>query len=249
MKKIISAIVLMMTVMTVAAHTDKHQNIYDLRLGWSVGGTMPLGMPASIRGINAYTPQPNIQLGADVEHRITNHWGYEVGIKVEQKDMKTDAQVKTYHMNMVKAGESIEGYFTGNVVSEARLWQVAVPVMAAWRPTEKLKVKAGPYAALAFLKRFEGYAYDGYLRQDTPTGPRIDLGNTAEERGEYDFRNDIRTLHWGMDMGVDYSLTNHWGLYADVTLGLNGAFKSSFKTIEQTMHPIFGTIGVVYSIK
>ena len=36
---------------------------------------------------------------------------------------------------------------------------------------------------------------------------------------------------------------------ADLNWGLSGFFKSSFKTLDQTLYPIYGTIGIAYKIK
>ena len=54
---------------------------YTVRLGYSIGGTAPIGMPATIRSLNKYTLQPNYSLG-------------------------------------VESLESLEGYFTGKIVTE-----------------------------------------------------------------------------------------------------------------------------------
>ena len=52
-----------------------------------------------------------------------------------------------------------------------------------------------------------------------------------------------------MNAGADWYFSKRWGAYADIAWGLTGIFKRDFKTIEQTMYPIFGTIGVTYKLK
>ena len=37
--------------------------VYNLRFGYSVGGTAPMGMPASIRSLDSYKLEPNFSLG------------------------------------------------------------------------------------------------------------------------------------------------------------------------------------------
>ena len=64
-----------------------------------------------------------------------------------------------------------------------------------------------------------------------------------------DFSDDMRKCHVGIALGADYRIGKRIGVYADITWGLNGAFKSSFKTIEQTLYPIYGTIGLTYKLK
>lgn len=220
----------------------------EARLGWSIGGTMPLDMPAEIRGVNSYTPKANIQVGVGYEYMLDNRWGVMADLNVENKSMETDARVMNYHMAMVQGGERIEGNFTGNVVTQTTMWQLALPVRATFRPLPSLRLKLGPYVAFGMSRGFEGYAYSGYLRHNTPTGPRVNIGNTADKRGDYDFSSDLRTVNWGLDLGADWLFSSHWGAYVDLSWGMNGAFVSSFHTIDSTMYPVYGTLGVAYRI-
>ena len=49
-----------------------------------------------------------------------------------------------------------------------------------------------------------------------------------------------------LGMGYSWQFSRRYGAYADLSWGLIGAFKRDFKTIEQTMYPIFGSIGITY---
>lgn len=248
MKKILLLALLATQISLVRAQFIKDVSV-DAQIGYNIGGTMPLGMPASIRGLNSYTPQLNPQVGIKAEKPLADKWGVEAGVILDRKAMKTDAQVKGYHMTMSRGGEAIEGYFTGNVVTEVGTWTMSVPVEMTFKPTDKLKVYAGPYVGWNFSRNFEGYAYDGYIRNDTPTGERIELGSTAEERGEYNFNDDMRAAQWGINAGVSYKLTHGLGVYANLAWGMSGAFNKDFRTIEQKMYPIYGTIGLNYKLK
>lgn len=248
MKKILLLALLALQITLVRAQFLKDVNVEAL-VGYNIGGTMPLGMPASIRGLNSYTPQLNPQVGIKAEKPITGKWGVETGVVLDRKAMKTDAQVKGYHMTMSRGGEAIEGYFTGNVVTEVGTWTLGIPVEMTFKPADNLKIYAGPYVGLNLSRNFEGYAYDGYIRKDTPTGERIELGNTAEERGEYNFNDDMRKAQWGINAGVAYQLIDKLGIYANLAWGMSGAFNKEFRTIEQKMYPIYGTIGLNYKLK
>lgn len=222
---------------------------YAVRLGYSIGGTSPIGMPATIRSLDSYKLQANLQLGFDVQKDIWGQWGLLVGIHLEKKGMETDATVKNYHMEMIKGGESLEGVFTGHNVVQVDMQMVTIPIMATYAFSDKLRLKFGPYVSFLTTHKFEGYVYDGYLRQDNPTGPRIDIGNEADTRGTFDFSGNMRHVHYGLDFGADWFIYDRWGVYADIAWGLNGIHHSSFKTIEQTLYPIYGTIGVAYRLK
>ena len=221
----------------------------QVRLGYSIGGTSPLPLPAGIRKLNNYTFQPNLHFGFDVTHNVTEHVGVLFGIHYENKGMHVDADVKNYHEEIVRGGESLAGQFTGSVTTKVREWMLTVPIQATYNFNDKVVLRFGPYFSLLTDKSFTGYAHNGYLRQGDPTGPKIVLGDTRETRGDFDFSANMRDLQWGLDLGADWYVYKRWGVYADISWGLCGIHEKSFKTIEQTLYPIYGTLGVTYNIK
>jgi hypothetical protein len=121
-----------------------------------------------------------------------------------------------------------------------------LPIEATLALSRKVTLKAGPYFSLLVSKKFDGIAADGYIRQNDPTGPRINMGDKEGEWATYDFSEDMRNLQMGIAAGVDWQLHRNIGLSADVNWGLTGIFKKDFKTVEQTLYPIYGTIGAFY---
>lgn len=226
-------------------------NSYYIRLGYNVGGTAPVGMPATIRSLSRYTLQPNLLIGADVHKQYgDSKWGLMVGVHLEQKDMKVDARVKNYHMAMRIGNEApVRGVFTGQVVSEAGLGMVTIPVLATYDITPKVRIKAGPYVSYAYQTEFSGYAYDGYIREKDPTGTKVMVGIGDAANGTYDFSDSMRNLFFGIDVGADWYFSRRWGASIDLSWGLNGIFKSNFDVIDDTLYPIYANIGVTYKIK
>ena len=238
-KTIIAVIAALVTGLTVNAEeccTSGHGDLSLVaRAGYSIGGTAPLPLPAEIRKLNSFTPQASISVGLDLVKNWNRKWGTLLGLRVENKGMREDANVKNYYMEITKGGESMAGNFTGNEMTFVRQWMVTVPVMATLT-VNKVMLKCGPYASVVFNREFSGWAHNGYLRVDDPTGEKIMIGEGPDERGDYDFSESMRDL------------SKRWGLYADISWGLTGIFKADFKTIEQTLYPIYGTIGVTYRI-
>lgn len=222
---------------------------YMVRLGYSLGGTAPVGMPATIRSLDKYTPTNNTLLGLDAYKPLTEKWGLQAGFHYQNKGMKTDAKVKGYSMEMRRGDETLSGLFTGNVVTEVSEWMVTLPLQAAYNVSPKLRLKFGPYFSYVLSNNFSGYAYDGYLRVGDPTGDKVELGHVEGERGDYDFTEDLRHWQFGLDLGADWFFSNHFGAYAGLSWGLTNIFRKDFHVIEQSLYPIYGSIGLTYKLK
>lgn len=223
--------------------------LYTVRIGYSIGGTAPLDMPATIRKLNKYNLQPNISVGVDGYRNAGGRWGVMAGLHLEKKSMDIDALVKNYHMEIVRGGQSLDGYFTGHNATKADIWMITVPVLLTFDIGSVARLKLGPYASCVTSHEFSGSAYDGYLRVGNPTGAKVELGTDEGTRGTYDFSDKMRRMQYGILLGADWHVHKRWGAYTDISWGLNGIHHSSFKTIEQTLYPIFGTIGLTYKLR
>lgn len=221
---------------------------FRARLGYSLGGSAPVGLPATIRSLEDFPLTPNLHFGIDAHRHLTGSWGLLTGLHYENKGMSTDAKVKNYHMEIVRGGEVLNGVFTGNVVTKATEWMFTVPFMTTY-DVRRFRFKFGPYFSVLSKNEFYGWAYNGYLRVGDPTGAKVVLGATPDERGDYDFSGNMRRMQFGIDLGVDYMISNRVGAYTDLSWGLTGVHKSNFHTIEQTLYPIYGTLGIIYKIK
>lgn len=228
-------------------------NIFDNltyygRLGYNLGGTAPVGMPSSIRSLSKYTIKVNTTIALDAYKPVGGKWGLMGGFHIENKGMNTDARVKNYHMEMRQGGETLEGMFTGQVVTQVEQWMVTLPLQATYDISGKVRLKLGPYFSYLLSSKFDGYAYDGYLRVGSPVGEKVEMGTDEASRGDYDFSDDLRKWQFGVDIGADWYFSKRAGAYLDLSWGLSGVFKKDFKTIEQTMYPIYGTIGLTYKL-
>lgn len=219
------------------------------RAGYSIGGTAPIGMPETIRSIDAYKLTPSFMFGLDIQKSIGDKWGLLTGLHFENKAMNGDVTTKAYHMEVRKGDSMMEGLFTGKVHQEVTQWMFTLPIQATYSFNNKLQLKAGPYFSLLINKDFSGIASDGYLRQNDPTGPKILMGSKEGEWATYDFSDDMRRFQFGLAVGIDWQFYRNFGLSADLNWGLNGIFKSDFKTVDQTLFPIYATIGLFYRLK
>jgi len=219
------------------------------RVGYNIGGTAPLGMPATIRSIESFRLTPNFMVGADGMYQLSERLGLLVGLRYEIKDMDGEVTTKGYHMKVKMDDDELEGLYTGHVRQKVRQRMFTIPLQLTYALSRKVLLKAGPYLSLLVSKDFSGYAADGYLRKDTPTGAKVVMGNEEGQWATYDFSDDMRTCQMGVAAGVDWEFHRHLGLSADLAWGLTGIHHSDFKTVEQTLYPIYGTLGLFYKIK
>ena len=82
-KLIIGAFLMLLTSLPVAAEGFFDDVEMKARLGYSIGGTAPLGMPASIRSIEAFHVTPNFQIGFDVAKPLSGQWGVQTGLMLK----------------------------------------------------------------------------------------------------------------------------------------------------------------------
>ena len=248
-KKIFAALLIGVSALTTQANGLIDDAVFNVRLGYSLGGMAPVGLPNTIRSLDSYHLRPNFVLGLDMNNAIDSHWGWATGIRIERKGMYIDATVKNYHMVIERGGQALEGYYTGHEVTEAKQLLITVPVQATYNLCQNLSLRLGPYVSFVMSKQFDGYVYDGYLRVNEPTGDKVVMGNTIADRGSYDFSDRMRSLQYGIDFGVDWCFYHQVGAFAELSWGLNSIHHSDFKTIEQKLYPIYGTIGLTYRIK
>jgi len=219
-----------------------------VRAGYNIGGTTPIPLPETVRSIDSYKLTPSFVVGVDANVPLSQQWGILAGLRFENKGMDGDVTTKAYHMEVVKGGSKLSGLFTGHISQKVRQWMLTVPVQATLQ-LHNVMLKAGPYVSFLLDKDFSGIASDGYLREGNPTGAKILMGNKEGEWATYDFDNDMRSVQFGIGIGADWQVYKRFGVSADLNWGLTGIFPGDFKTLEQALYPIYGTIGFFYRLK
>ena len=68
----------------------------------------------------------------------------------------------------------------------------------------------------------------------------------GDAKASYDFGDELRHFQWGMQGGVSWSPYTHLAVNANLTWGCNDIFKSSFKTVNFNLYPIYLNIGFGY---
>ena len=118
---------------------------YEIKAGFSIGGTAPLPLPVEIRSIDGYNPTLAISIGGEVTKwfAVQNKLGVIVGLRLENKAMTTEATVKNYNMEILgQGGERISGVWTGGVKTQVHTSGLTIPLMATYKLRNRWNIKA-----------------------------------------------------------------------------------------------------------
>lgn len=248
-KTTLSAVILLVITTTMGVSATVLDSLRsDARLGYALGGTVPTHIDNKIRHINSYNPGFNFTIAAEASYPLNKRWSLHSGLRFELGSMDVDSRVKNYDIEVVRGEESLSGIFNGNVRIKTAQRRITLPIQAAYSLNDKWSLRGGFFMAWLTNRRFWGWAYDGYLREGTPVGPKIEMGTEPGDRGDFDFDANMRHMQWGLDVGADWQIHRRWGAFAELTYGLSGLFKSDFHSVE-TLRPLYGTLGVIYRIK
>ena len=258
MKRTFIAFLIAIAAISVSAQTKKEVSDTDKNLisaalkgwhirlsaGYNIGGTAPLPLPREIRGIESYNPGLNLAIEGTVEKKFgKGNWGLRWGVRLDTKGMTTKAETKNYHMEAwdTEGSGQIIGAFTGKVKTSVKNTYVTVPVLAVYNINKRWNVSAGAYASYLLDGEFTGSAYDGYIREQNPTGEKAEV-----TRAEYDFSNDMRKFNWGLQAGGEYKAYKHLAVFANLQWAMNGIFPSDYGSVTFELYPIYGTLGFTY---
>ena len=216
---------------------------YRIKAGFSLGGTMPLSMPAEIREVKSFNPLLNLMLGGEILQGLNENWSLLGGLRFETKGMEIRARVRGYNLVMIADDSEVSGVFTGMVRTNVKNSYLTLPVSAMWQPHRQANwgVKAGLYGSFLLEGDFNGSAYDGYLREGNPTGEKIEITTAS-----YDFSDDLRRWNWGLLLGAEWKPLSNFLVGIDLSWGLNSIFKKDFDVITYKMYPIYGTLSFGY---
>ena len=188
---------------------------YEVKAGFSIGGTSPLPLPKEIRSIDSYNPTLQIAIEGNVTKWLNpaRTWGIMLALRLETKGMKTDARVKNYSMEIIgSGGEKLKGNWTGGVQTKVENSYFSIPVVALYQLNNRVSFSAGPFVSFATNRNFSGYVYDGYLREINPTGTKVEF--SGDNRASYDFSDNLRKFQWGAQIGTEWKAFKHLIVYA-----------------------------------
>lgn len=254
---ILAALLLLAGTFTAQAQEERTESLtsmalqgweYEIKAGFNVGGTSPLPLPKEIRKIDSYAPGVAISIEGNATKWLdeAKKWGLTLGVRLENKNMTTEATVKNYGMKILNTnGGELKGLWTGGVKTKVKNSYLTVPVLANYKISKRWKVVAGPYFSYLIEGNFSGHVYEGHLRTPDQSGSRVDF--TGESIATYDFSDNLRKFQWGLQVGGEWKAFKHLNVFADLNWGLNNIFEKDFDTIAFSMYPIYLNVGFGYA--
>lgn len=222
---------------------------FIVRAGYTIGGTMPMPIPAEIRYIAEFSPRGGGMIGVEGYKMFNRRWGLKAGWQFFHQGFHTAAEVKGYQMTVeTEDGESLSGFFTGTDVTNSELYGMRFPVSATFRISPRWNVSLGPYLCTYFKKTFEGEVYEnragqGYIRVGDPTGQKVDLTRGS---ASYDFHNNMRSWGGGVQLQFDWQALRHMNVFAQLDWTLSNALENDFTAVAFKMYPVYATFGLAY---
>ena len=221
------------------------------RVGYVIGGTSPVPLPAEIRKINGFRPKGGIGIGVDGYRMFSKRWGVSAGLHFFWEGFHTSANVKNYYVWLEQEGEITKGYFTGTNATNTEMWGLTLPLLATFRMSPRWNVSVGPFLSCYFKQTFDGEVYDndegvGYLREDNPVGTKILI--TRENPTPYpdNFADNMLPVTVGMEFCFDWKAMRHMNVFGSLDWGLTDIWQHDFEAISFRMYPIYATLGVAY---
>jgi len=240
---------LMVVLLTFAALLPPAARAFDINwsagVGYNIGATTPLGIPAAIRSIGGYAPGPNLSLSVNASTLISSKFGVGAGVSVDNLAMNTKITTRNYHLTMtIVDGEETgtrTGYYTGKIQNKTSLTYLTIPVYAVFRPDSKWEVNAGPYIAFAINRSFRGYVSEGKMRED-PYHPVISI-----TKAEYDYSSDLRKVDAGIIAGGSRKIYKELAVKASLRWGLMSVLNPATRKVDMNTYNIYLNVGLNYS--
>ncbi len=214
-------------------------------IGYNIGATTPLGLPASVRSIGGYSPGANLTLSVNATKMLGSKFGAGIGLSADNLNMNAEITTRNYHLTMnIMDGEETgtrTGYYTGRIRNKTRLTYLTIPVYAVFRPDAKWEIDAGPYVAFALHRSFKGEVSEGKMRED-PYHPVISI-----KKAEYDYSSDLRSVDAGIMLGASRKVWKELAVKASLRWGLTSVLNPSTRKIDMNTYNVYLNLGATYS--
>jgi hypothetical protein len=217
---------------------------YKINVGFNIGGSSPLSLPAEIRAIEKFSPEAFApHLAVEATRWLNDTWGITAQIALDNKGFTVRDRVKSLYteIEIDDNPDPQSGNFTGKNTSKVRNSYLTVPIMASYRKSEQWLTQMGIYFAYLYSPHFSGSAFDGSIRRGSPIGEKIDVPHAS-----FDFSKEQTRIDYGLIVAEEWKFHKNFAIRGQLNWGLHSLFPADFTGMPFKMYNIYGTFGVSY---
>ena len=135
---------------------------YNIKAGFNIGGTSPIPLPKEIRKIDSYAPGIAIAIEGNATKWFDEKkkWGLTLGLRLENKNMTTEATVKNYGMKIINTnGGELAGLWTCRLPHQQALDSIGRSVLLLPAGRQLLRTRVRGSLTHARPDRFQSGVY------------------------------------------------------------------------------------------
>ena len=228
---------------TLAQETDTLGRFqHSVKLGIGLGGSSPVPIPNRISEMK-WTPHLCVLIGYDLRYGFNDKIGVKSGLQIKHVGMTAEAKVYQMFTQAIVEDAQVSGYFTGYNETVLHATYLSLPLQFSFSPNSAWTFDAGAFFALKLQGHFSGAVKEGYIRIETPTGEKVEVGYEP-----FDFSEFISPFNYGVEITASRRFGSRWSGWFDLSWALNSTFKSAFRGLEYKMYNIYGFVGIDYKL-
>lgn len=215
---------------------------YGVRLGISLGSPVPIGnIPEGASGAAVV----GVVAGGTINWDFGGPWSvvselqyvhYGSSFSTPLSNQPYIDKVPVHAPDGTQVVYEVNTTFTGRASGSFSNDYVQLPVLAAYRASDHVRLLAGTYLGWLFATHSHAIGIG-----------TVGIRPEIVEKDMY-FGEKINGLDYGLQLGASYALSNSLTFDIRCTMGLTSVFDSEFKTVDQTVRNVYAHLSLVYSI-
>ncbi|MBR4803716.1 MAG: PorT family protein [Bacteroidales bacterium] len=215
---------------------------HSVKLGLGLGASSPIPIPNRISEMS-WTPYLSYLGEYNLRYSIGENTGIKAGLQIRHQGMTAEAKVYQMFTQAEIEDAEVSGYFSGYNETNINATYLSLPILFSYKLNKDWSLDAGVFLALKIQGYFGGAVKNGYIRIDTPTGDKAEVGYET-----FEFSQQLNPFNYGIELSTERTISQHWACWFDLTWALNSTFKDTFRGLEYKMYNIYGFLGIAYKL-
>ena len=249
MKKIISAIILLLACLNGAAQSGRSGRSFHVGVhtGLDIGAAVPWPLSKAVGGGDKMnvTPRLSPALGLSFEKMMNSCWS--VVAEGTYKTVAMDAEIITLRNGQrFKDENDLDVLFFGRANTSMSFTQLEMPLYVKYRFNERNRAFLGGYYSRIFSGKFEASALDGRLQN--PDDPNDIVIVHPSDPAYQNFSENIDVWDAGFIVGYERKIFRNTTLSGRFSTGFKDIFKPNENYLDYSMWNMRGTVTLSYRL-